>query len=74
MTATSDNPLRTEKLSGRHRFIGSHALVTASLRRRRQPVAAPEVLIRKHAGPAGTSLLRHALHPRPQRADDVEGR
>ena len=29
MTAASDSRLRTEKLSGRHRFIGSHALVTA---------------------------------------------
>ena len=28
MTAVEDNRLRTEKLSGSHRFIGSHALVT----------------------------------------------
>ena len=28
MTAVVDNRLRTEKFSGRHRFIGSYALVT----------------------------------------------
>ena len=28
MTAVEDNRLRTEKFSGRHRFIGSYALVT----------------------------------------------
>ena len=72
MTAVEDNRLRTEKFSGRHRFIGSYALVTTVCSGTNRSRAG--VLIRKHASSAGTSLLRHVLLPRPHRADDVEGR
>ena len=72
MTAVEDNRLRTEKLSGCHRFNGSHALVTtvcSGATGRCARSLDPRTLAQQVRPCFGT-----CCDPRPLRADDVEGR
>ena len=74
MTAVEDNRLRTEKLSGCHRFNGSHALVTTvcdggANQSPHQKSCSAGTPVRQIGTCSGTRC-----YPRPHRADDAEGR
>ena len=72
MTAVVDNRLRTEKFSGRHRFIGSYALVTtvcSGATGRCARSLDPRTPDRQVHPCIGTRC-----YPRPHWAGDVEGR